>query len=181
MTHYEIVNIVMTIGAIIGQIFIIVTAVLYVLKKEDFLVEKIGKHGILLAFLVALASVLGSLYYSEIVLFEPCRYCWFQRIFMYPQVVLLGMALYRKSKEIIPYSMALAIIGALFGFRHYLLQMSQNTSGIDNCLQAGGASCSEAYFLYLGYITIAMLSLTAFLMVITFLMLSKHHKENVSS
>lgn len=182
MTHYEIINICLTIGTVIGQIFIIGTALLYVFKKEDLVIRYIGKHGLLFAFLTALVAMLGSLYYSEIVLFEPCKYCWLQRIFMYPQVILFGMALWRKTKDVIPYGMVLSGIGAIIAFRHYLLQMGQNETGVDNCALAGGVSCSEAYFLHLGYITIAMLSLTTFVMILLFLTLSKHYQQkNVSN
>ena len=48
-------------------------------------------NGILFAFLIALVSMLGSLYFSEIARLEPCELCWFQRIFMYPQVIITCM------------------------------------------------------------------------------------------
>lgn len=177
MTHYEVVNIILTIGTVLGQAFVILTAILFLFRKEDLIVKYVGKYGVHLAFLIALVSTLGSLYYSEIVQFEPCRYCWLQRIFMYPQVILLGMALYKRSKEIIPYSIALSAVGALLAIRHYWLQMVQSTTGVDNCALAGGVSCSEAYFTHLGYITIAMLSLTGFIMTIMFLYLSSHYSN----
>lgn len=178
MTHYEIVNISLTIATIIGQAFILVVVLAYIFKKERLIIRFFGKHGILIAFLISLIATLGSLYYSEITEFQPCTYCWYQRIFMYPQVVLLGMALWRRSIEIIPYSMGLAIVGGIIAFRHYLLEMGQNTSGVDNCELAGGVSCADSYFVHLGYITIAMLSLTSFVITLLLLYLAKHHSED---
>ena len=49
-----------------------------------------GPHAVLLAWLVALTCTLGSLYYSERAHFIPCKLCWYQRIGMYPLVVILG-------------------------------------------------------------------------------------------
>lgn len=181
MTHYEIINMILTIGTVFGQAFVVLVALLFLFRKEDIVVKYFGKYGILFAFIIALTSTIGSLYYSEIVQLEPCKFCWLQRIFMYPQVILLGMALYKKTKEIIPYSIALSAVGAIIAIRHYLLEMLQNKSGVDNCAVAGGVSCSEAYFTNLGYITIAMLSFTAFVMTIVFLFLSKHYSMKYDS
>ncbi|MFN4232115.1 disulfide bond formation protein B [Thermus sp.] len=74
------------------------------------------------AWLVAVVATLGSLYYSEVRLFLPCELCWYQRIFMYPQAVLLGLALWRQDFAIWPYSLALSLVGAGFSTLHLLEQ-----------------------------------------------------------
>jgi len=51
-----------------------------------------------LAFIIALVCTLGSLYYSGIVHFRPCRLCWWQRIMMYPLVPVLGIAAVRRDR-----------------------------------------------------------------------------------
>lgn len=71
---------------------------------------------------ISLIATLGSLYFSEILKFIPCDLCWFQRIFMYPQVVLLGLAAIRKEYGIARYSLALSIIGGAISLYHYALQ-----------------------------------------------------------
>ncbi|GJM71062.1 hypothetical protein HMSSN036_32780 [Paenibacillus macerans] len=76
-------------------------------------------YGIYLAWLVALVATAGSLYLSEVLHYEPCRLCWFQRIFMYPQVILLGIAAYRNDRSIIPYVLPLSIIGGTISLYHY--------------------------------------------------------------
>lgn len=50
-----------------------------------------------LAWFVCVVAVAGSLYLSEVLNYEPCKLCWFQRIFMYPQLFLLGIATYRGT------------------------------------------------------------------------------------
>lgn len=83
------------------------------------------KRGLLLlafAWVVALVATLGSLYYSEVRLFLPCELCWYQRIFMYPQAVILGLALWRQDARVWPYSLALALIGGSLSVLHLLEQ-----------------------------------------------------------
>lgn len=77
---------------------------------------------LLFAWIVALVATLGSLYYSEVRLFLPCELCWYQRIFMYPQAVLLFLALWRNDPGIWPYSLALALLGAGTSTYHLLTQ-----------------------------------------------------------
>ncbi len=81
-------------------------------------------RSLLLAFawLVALVATLGSLYYSEVRLFLPCELCWYQRIFMYPQAILLGLALWRGDYGVWPYSLSLSLIGASISTLHLLQQ-----------------------------------------------------------
>jgi len=75
-----------------------------------------------LAWLVAIVATLGSLYYSEIRLFIPCKLCWYQRIMMYPQVLLLGIALWRNDFDIRYYSIPMVILGAGISVLHLLEQ-----------------------------------------------------------
>src|SRR5580704_12739453 len=60
--------------------------------------EFFGERAILLSFLVAFLSVAGSLFYSEIAQFQPCLLCWWQRIFLYPQAILLLVAIIKKDR-----------------------------------------------------------------------------------
>jgi len=127
------------------------------------------KYGLLLAFLVALASTTGSLFYSEIAKYNPCKLCWYQRILMYPLVIILGIALEKKyHKEVIRYATALSAIGAVIaGYQYYL----QRFGGSDTPCAAVGysESCSKIFMLDYGYITIPMMALTAFVLIIIFL------------
>ncbi|GAA6752815.1 disulfide bond formation protein B [Thermus antranikianii] len=69
-----------------------------------------------------MVATLGSLYYSEVRLFLPCELCWYQRIFMYPQAVLLGLALWRQDLSIWPYALTLSLIGGSISTLHLMEQ-----------------------------------------------------------
>jgi len=78
------------------------------------------------AWVVALVATLGSLYYSEVRLFLPCELCWYQRIFMYPQAIILAIALWRQDFGVWPYSLALSLIGGSISVLHLLEERFPN-------------------------------------------------------
>lgn len=124
-------------------------------------------------FLIALASMSGSLYYSEIVGLEPCLLCWYQRIVMYPLVPLSLVGLIRKDISLPRYVLPLSIIGIVIAGYHYIIQQlsTHQVSVIAPCT-ADGASCSAIYISYLGFITIPLLSFVAFVMITALSILS---------
>ncbi|MEK7067519.1 MAG: disulfide bond formation protein B, partial [Patescibacteria group bacterium] len=98
-----------------GDILIILWLV-WLLGRKNFNSGKINRaidwfsqQGIKFAFIIALLATLGSLFYSEVAGFEPCKLCWYQRIFMYPQVLLWGIAWWKKDKHIADYAVSLAL------------------------------------------------------------------------
>ena len=160
----ETTNLIMSISVLGAQavILIIILTILFKKKsKGNTVLTFITKNAILLALLVALGATLGSLYYSEIIEFSPCKLCWIQRIFLFPQVVLLGLAYYRDEKHIIDYSLLLSIIGLGVALFQYYGQLTG--SSLTDC-SAGGLeiSCNAQYVTYFGYITIPLMSATAF-------------------
>jgi disulfide bond formation protein DsbB len=123
------------------------------------------------AFVISLTATLGSLFFSEIAGFEPCKLCWFQRIFMYPLPIILGVSLFKGKKDVEWYVKPLSVIGFLIAAYHYYIQI--NPQPLVPCSTVGfSVSCSTRFVTNFGYITIPFMSLTAFLM-ITFLMISK--------
>ena len=76
---------------------------------------------VLLAFLVSLIATLGSLFFSEIMEFIPCTMCWYQRIFMYPLVLIFLINLLYPDDKLFKYSFPLVVIGLLFSIYHNLL------------------------------------------------------------
>ena len=95
-----IVNTFFSILTIAAQIISAVLLVLWIVGKKDLpLVKFWTEHALLFAFIVALTGMLGSLTYSNVLGYTPCELCWFQRIFMYPQAILLGIAAWRKDFE----------------------------------------------------------------------------------
>lgn len=120
-----------------------------------------------LAGLVALAATLGSLYLSEIVHLIPCRFCWFQRIAMYPLALILLIAAYRKEGMIRIYAATLATIGAGIAAYHKLIQVYPSLDS-GSC-SATGPSCSAALILKFNFVSIPYMALSAFILVLTLL------------
>jgi Disulfide bond formation protein DsbB len=89
--------------------------------------EGLGQVALPLAFCVALTCTLGSLYLSEVAKFPPCELCWFQRILMYPQVVILGIAMVRRDAAVKWYSLPLVLIGLGISTYHYLVERFPDT------------------------------------------------------
>ncbi|MES2223956.1 MAG: disulfide bond formation protein B [Patescibacteria group bacterium] len=149
---------------IIAQILIVLYIVGFFVKRKNPnspFVKALGDNGFKLAFMAALISTFGSLFYSDILGYEPCKFCWFQRIFMYPQTILLGIALWRKDWNMYFYSITLSVIGGLIAFNHYILQTTG--SSIIPCSAVGqSVSCSKVFVMHLGYITIPFMALTGF-------------------
>lgn len=116
-----------------------------------------------LAWLIALIATLGSLYFSEIAGFTPCKLCWFQRIFMYPLSIILGVACFRNDRKIGLYVLPLTSIGSLIS----LLHLGEQHFGwfAEICRGGGGVPCSGRYINWFGFITIPLLAFTAFLLI----------------
>ena len=125
-------------------------------------------RGMLLAWIMALIAMLGSLYYSQIAGLLPCEYCWYQRIAMYPIVVILGIALLKKDRGIRPYVYGLAIPGGLISTYHYLVERFPD-------LQVGECNlcipCSVAWFMKFDLVSIAFMAFVCFAVIVTVLAL----------
>lgn len=133
-------------------------------------------HFLYLAWAVALVAMLGSLYFSEVLLFPPCILCWYQRICIYPIVVLLLVGILRKDKNVPYYVLPLSITGLVISVYHNLLYYQILPESVAPCVN--GISCTTKFVEYLGFITIPFLSLVA-LTIITasmsmYLIKSKH-------
>lgn len=120
-------------------------------------------NGLHLAWLVALTATLGSLYFSEIMDYIPCKLCWFQRIFMYPLVFILGIASVRRDFKITVYVLPLTIIGGLFSLYHYIYEKTDWLKG--TATFCGETPCDVEYINWFGFVTIPFLALTAFILI----------------
>ena len=128
------------------------------------------------ALIIATFSTLGSLYFSEIVKFPPCSLCWYQRLFMYPIVIVIAVALWKKDKNIAHFVLPFAIIGLIISIYHNLLYYGYISEKFQPCTI--GASCTERQLDLFGFVTIPLLSLAGFLL-ITILTLLYHKINNV--
>ncbi len=134
--------------------------------------------GVYLAWLVALVATGGSLYFSEALHYIPCQLCWYQRIFMYPLVFILGIASFRHDHRISIYTLPLSVMGAALALFHYLEQKVPGFGFPELCKV--GVPCSASYINWAGFITIPMLSLIAFVLIVICLLASKRQPEQSS-
>lgn len=139
-------------------------------KKKNKLTKLLASKGLLFAFLIPVIATLGSLFYSEIAGYLPCKLCWFQRILMYPQVIVLGLAWWKKDMHAWLYGVALSAVGAVIALYHYILQVTTVPLPVPCEVVGYSASCSQYFVKEFGYITIPMMATTAFVLVILFLL-----------
>lgn len=116
-----------------------------------------------LAWATSLVATSGSLYFSEIAGYLPCLLCWYQRIAMYPLVIILAVGILRKEEKIYQYVLPFSIIGGLIALYHVLLYYKVFPEAEETC--RAGVSCTTEYIEWFGFITIPFLSLLAFLVI----------------
>ncbi|MDV6378374.1 disulfide oxidoreductase [Sporosarcina sp. GW1-11] len=138
--------------------------------------KKKQENELLFIWTVALTATLGSLYYSEIKGYIPCTLCWYQRIFMYP-IVLIGLiALIQKNTKIALTTAVFSLIGGGISLYHYGIQKLPALQ--ESAPACGGVSCTGQYVNYFGFVTIPLLAFVAFAFIfIASLVLLKDTKE----
>ncbi len=112
------------------------------------------------AWLVAVIATAGALFIGEIMLMVPCKLCWYQRIFMFPLVLVLGMACYSQDRRGAIYALPLALGGAAIAVYHCLLLVGLIPKAWIPC--GAGVSCADQKLEILNGIPIPWLSLAAF-------------------
>ena len=133
------------------------------------LVEWAADRALLLGAVIAAVSMGGSLYYSEIAEFIPCTYCWYQRIAMYPLVLILGIAAARRDWFSRLPALVLAVIGLGWSVRHWTVQKWPGSGG--SCSVT--VPCSTPYVDWkFGFITIPWMAGSGFALIIALLAIS---------
>ncbi len=121
-----------------------------------------GKWGLWVGFLLTASGTALSLFYSEVLGFAPCGLCWFQRIFLYPQVLLFVLAIWKKDRGVALYSIALSIAGGIVALYQHYLQMG-GTSVVPCPVVATQASdCAQRFLFEFGYMTFPFMTFTLF-------------------
>lgn len=157
-------------GTLALQVITIGLFVAYFLRKKiaglDDVIRQVGAVAMPVAFVLTLVSAALTLYYSDILGFEPCPLCWWQRIFLYPQVVLFALALW-KGVSVRLISVVFSVIGFGFAIYHHALQMLP--AGSLPC-PATGPSCAAITFVEYGYITYPLMAGTLFAFLIVLML-----------
>lgn len=117
--------------------------------------------GLFAAWGIATLSTLAALFIGEIMGQIPCLVCWYQRIFMFPLAIILGIAAFRSDLSVWRYAIPLAGIGAVLAFYHSLLYIGVISESLSPCSQ--GVSCASADMAIFGVLPLPILSLGSFL------------------
>lgn len=141
-------------------------------KKE----KEINEYLIYFVWLIALISTVGSLFFSEVMNLPPCVLCWYQRIAMYPLVVVIGAGIILRDPKVRNYALPLALVGLAISIYHNLLYYGIIPESITPCTQ--GISCTTVQLEWLGFITIPLLALTAFAIISVCLLFYKTVKRD---
>jgi disulfide bond formation protein DsbB len=125
--------------------------------------DALNGYEIPFAWVAATTATLGSLYLSEIVHLPPCTYCWYQRIAMYPLVVILAIAWWRKDPSVARFTAPLAGIGLAISSYHYFIQRFPSFGG-DAC--SLGVPCNSMLVREFGFISIPYMAGSAFALIL---------------
>jgi disulfide bond formation protein DsbB len=129
------------------------------------------------AWIVATVTTFGSLYYSEIAHFTPCKLCWYQRIAMYPLVLLLGIAAWRRDRNVRIYVIAQCAVGAVISIYHSYIQAFPPDNGTSFC--TADAPCTERYVWEFGFVSIPFMAFTAFVFIITLMLVARPDPDHI--
>ena len=124
-------------------------------------------------WLIAMAALFGSLFFSEVMDLKPCVLCWWQRIFIYPLAVLFLVGLFPQDKNVdrsvVRYTLPLAVIGLGFAIYHYLVYSGFIPESLQPCSEE--LSCAKINLELMGFITIPMLSIITYSAIIVLLLI----------
>lgn len=123
----------------------------------------IGRNILYLAWMQACIATFGSLYFSEVMKLPPCTLCWYQRILMYPLVLVIAAGILRRDPGIHQYVLPVSVLGLLISIYHNLLYFHVIPEEIQPCTV--GIPCTTIQIEWLGFITIPLMSMTAFTVV----------------
>jgi disulfide bond formation protein DsbB len=115
------------------------------------------------AWVLVTVATLGSLFLSEVMDIPVCVLCWYQRIAMYPLVLILAIGLFPFDPRVVRYAVALAGLGWLIAFYQVLLVAGVIPESAQPCVQ--GIPCSETHISLLGFLSIPTLSLLVFTLI----------------
>lgn len=157
------------------HIVLVVLLLLFMISKKSRIFNHLGKYALIYGFVASLAATLGSLLFSEIYNYDPCKLCWLQRIFHFPQLILFTVALKDNDTKVWRYIKPLSIIGLVISLYQILMQFNPGLTLIEKCSAIPAASgCSDILVQAYGYISIPVMSATLF---VTILVLTYFKKQ----
>ena len=138
------------------------------------LVEEAGRYVPGYRLLVAGVTMAGSLYLSEVRHFRPCTLCWYQRIALYPIVVLAVVALVRRDNRVGSYIVPLAGISAVVSIYHLLVERFPT-------IERGSCDptnpCSIVWVRHFGFVSIPFMALSSAFLQLALVAVERWHRQ----
>lgn len=129
----------------------------------------LSRQAVWLAWGVAAVATIGSLYFSEIADYLPCRLCWYQRIAMYPLAVVLLVGALLRDRRVTLYAAAFPLIGAAISIYHIYIEVNPEA---ESAACRAGVPCSTRWIDEFGYVTIPVMALSGFVLIGALLVLA---------
>jgi hypothetical protein len=156
-TFFAVITLVIA-AAVVGATLLWISSLVWpaAARLQETAIDALGEQSIWLAWLAALGSMLGSLYYSVAAHYTPCNFCWYQRIAMFPLAVIIGVAILTKDDKVARYVLPLTAAGGLLAAYQYLLERFPS-------LESGACDlavpCSVPPFTRFGFVTLSLMGL----------------------
>jgi disulfide bond formation protein DsbB len=154
----ESLNFYLALGGIVA--FLLAVILVIDVKREQALRQYVERFGLFASFLIAVGSSVMALVYSEVFGFVPCGLCWLERIFLFPQVFILGGAIYFKDAFVARYGLILSGVGFIIALYHHYLQMG-GTQFV-KCPAAGAVDCAKRIMFEFDFMTFPLLAAAGF-------------------
>jgi disulfide bond formation protein DsbB len=116
------------------------------------------------AWAIALSAMLGSLFFGEVMKLPPCTLCWYQRVCLFPLPVVLAVGIVLRDRRLFTYALPFVAAGLAVAVYHNLLYWGVIPEALSPCTEA--LSCKTRQIEWLGFITIPLMSLGAFLAIL---------------
>ncbi len=178
--------IILSVLGVVGQVLVVLGFVIGLLALAgvrgplDAIRNLLWGYELWGAFVVAAIATGGSLFYSEVAGYIPCEFCWFQRVLMYPLSILTLLIAARGDNRAARYLIPLPVVGAGTSIYHILIERDVIKEPKVCSLSApGGCGTNWIAAHSFGYLTIPELALTAFLLLIGFLVLASTGESDV--
>ena len=143
-------------------------------SRGEVLLGGVRDVALWIAFAVAGTAMVGSLYFSEVAEYVPCKLCWYQRIAMYSLAVVLLVAAIKRDRGVTKYALPLAIIGAGISTYHYLLEWFPS---IETDVCSIDVPCTTIWFREFGFATLSFMALSGFVLIIALMVTLLTRKE----
>src|SRR3989344_4288567 len=178
MVSADTLNYILALGTVALQVLTFALLGAYLLRSRSVfgsnVVHSLQPFGILVALVISAVTSAFTVYYSAILGFAPCPLCWWQRAFLYPQVLLFLIALHKRDIHIATYSIGLSLIGLGIALYQHALQMLPS-SGLP--CPASASSCAQRFVFEFGYITFPLMSATVFASLIVLMLITRNSRN----